>query len=115
MCTQTDLDMLSEDTIKSIVKKKPLSEDQARTLIDKEKMGRGRKRVMEFLALQARKARADLNLRHAHIAGIHLPEVSNPTFTLLMHSNFIPSTHISFSSVHYTCSFLTMRICVHFY
>ena len=73
---QTDIDTLSEETIRSIVKKKPLSEDQARTLIDKEKMGRGRKRVMEFLALQARKARIDLNLRHAHIAGIHLPEVS---------------------------------------
>ena len=72
---QTDLGTLSRETIKSIVKKNPLSEEQAQILIDKEQNGRGRKRVMEFLALQARKARADLNLRHAQFAGIHLPTV----------------------------------------
>ena len=93
---QTDLTTLSEDTIKSMIKENPLSVEEALSLIDEEKRGRGRKRVIEFLAIQARKARSDLNLKYAHTVGIHLPTVSfhaNSGFysSFHMHSNAILS------------------------
>ena len=75
MCMQTDLDMLSEDTIKSIVRNNPLSEHQAQNLIMKEQTGRARKRVIEFLQVQARKAGVRQNLAQAHVVGINLPTV----------------------------------------
>ena len=72
---QTDLTSLSEDTIKSIVKKHPLSEDQAQSLITKEKNGKGRPRVINFLALQARTAKRRRNLQQIQEEGIPLSAV----------------------------------------
>ena len=72
---QTDLTSLSEDTIKSIVKKDLLSEEQAQSLITKEKNGRGRTRVINFLALQARTARRRRNLKQIEDEGIPLATV----------------------------------------
>ena len=72
---QTDLATLFEDTIKSIVKKNPLSEEQAQDLITKEQNGRARKRVIDFLALQARKAKRKRNLKQIEEEGILLPTV----------------------------------------
>ena len=72
---QTDLTSLSEDTIKSIIKKNPLSEEQAQSLITKEKKGRGRTRVINFLALQARTARRRRNLKQIEDEGIPLATV----------------------------------------
>ena len=72
MCTwmQTDLGTLSRETIKSIVKKNPLSEEHAQILITKEKDGRGRKRVIDFLACQARKAKRRRSLQQIQEEGI---------------------------------------------
>ena len=72
---QTDLASLFEDTIKSIVKKSPLSEELAQSLITTEKNGLGRKRLIKFLALQARKAKRMRNLKEAQDEGILLPTV----------------------------------------
>ena len=72
---QTDLASLSEDTIKSIVKKNLLSEEQAHSLITKEKSGRGRKRVINFLALQARAAKQRRNVKQIEEEGILHPTV----------------------------------------
>ena len=72
---QTDVGTISRDTLKSIVKKKPLSEEQAQILITKEKSGRGRKSVIKFLDLQARKAKRRRMLKEALDEGILLPTV----------------------------------------
>ena len=72
---QTDLTSLSEDTIKSIVKKDLLSEEQAQSLITKEKNGRNRMRVINFLDLQARTAKRSEILKRIQEEGIVLPTV----------------------------------------
>ena len=73
--TQTDLATLSMDAIRSIIKKNPLSEEQAQDLITKEQNGRARKRVIDFLALQERKAKRKRNLKQIEEEGILLPTV----------------------------------------
>ena len=72
---QTDLATLFEDTIKAIVKENPLSEEQAQSLVTKEENGRARKRVIDFLALQGRKAKRKRNLKQIEEEGILLPTV----------------------------------------
>ena len=72
---QTDLATLHDEAIKTIVKKNPLSEEQAQILITKEKSGRGRKSVIKFLDLQARKAKRRRMLKEALDEGILLPTV----------------------------------------
>ena len=72
---QTDLSIFHEDAIKSIIKKNPLSEEQAQSLITKEKNGRNRMRVINFLALQARTAKRSEILKQIQEEGIVLPTV----------------------------------------
>ena len=72
---QTDLTLLFEDAIRSIVKKNPLTEEHAQILIMKEKKGRGRKRVIQFLAAQARKSKQRRNLKQIQEVGLLLPTV----------------------------------------
>ena len=72
---QTDLSIFHEDAIKSIIKKNPLSEEQAQSLITKEKNGRNRMRVINFLALQARTARRRRNLKQIEDEGMPLATV----------------------------------------
>ena len=72
---QTDLSTLFEDTIKAIVKENPLTEEQAQSLVTKEENGRARKRVIDFLALQGRKAKRERNLKQIEEEGILLPTV----------------------------------------
>ena len=72
---QTDLSILHEDAIKSIIKKNPLSEEQAQSLITKEKNGRNRMRVINFLDLQARTAKRSEILKQIREEGILLPTV----------------------------------------
>ena len=76
--TQTDLTLLFEDTIRSIVKKSPLSEEHAQILIAKEKTGRGRKSVIRLLAKQARKSKRSRNLKQIQEVGLLLPTVCMP-------------------------------------
>ena len=72
---QTDVGTISRDTLKSIVKKKPLSEEQAQILITKEKSGRGRKRMIDFLASQVRKAKRRRSLQQLQQEGTALAMV----------------------------------------
>ena len=57
-----DLDALTENDIREVVKNNQLSEEQAQRLIEKEQNGRGRKFVLKTLAAQARKAKRIRNL-----------------------------------------------------
>ena len=56
MPPQIEIETFSLANIRAVVKLNPLSEKQARDLVQKEKKGRARKGVIEFLAVQARKA-----------------------------------------------------------
>ena len=75
--TQTDLATLSMDAIRSIIKKNPLSEEQAQNLITKEENGRARKLVISLLAREAHAAKRRRNLKQIHEEGIRLPTVRN--------------------------------------
>ena len=57
-----DLDALTENDIRKVVKTNQLSEEQARSLLQKEQNGRARKFVLKTLAAQARKAKRMRNL-----------------------------------------------------
>ena len=56
MPPQIEIGTFSLANIRAVVKLNPLSEEQARDLFKKEKQGRARKGVVQFLAVQARKA-----------------------------------------------------------
>ena len=68
--TQTDLATLSMDTIKSIIKKNPLSEEQAQSLITKEENGRARKLVISLFAREEHAAKRRRNLKQIHDATV---------------------------------------------
>ena len=72
---QADLSTLEKGDIRSIAKANPLTEEQAQSLITKEKNGRGRKRVINFLALQARAAKHRRNLKRMEEEGLMHPTV----------------------------------------
>ena len=72
---QADLSTLEKDDIRSIAKANPLTEEQAQSLITKEENGRGRKRVINFLDLQARTAKRSRILKQIQEEGIVPPTV----------------------------------------
>ena len=62
---QIDIDALTEKDIRAIVKKHQLSQEQAQTLLQKEKSGSARANVLTMLAAQVRKAKRRRELKES--------------------------------------------------